>query len=233
MRRIVMLVTAAFLAVSGIGVLGGSAGAQTGTGDLAAFCAARIEANGVQGKAANLALMDKMVTLAPAAAAQPITSIRDAYKKKGDKLFNGAAGLALLGSLDGWVYDNCPGTSVPVTAIDYEYQGVPASLKAGVTKFKLTNASPKEEHMMAIIKLTPAAQGQDVSKLLALPQKAQAKYFDDSSEAFMEAPAGQVAYTPIDLQPGTYAYVCFLPVGGKHNGAPHFTKGMYGTFTVS
>jgi hypothetical protein len=139
----------------------------------------------------------------------------------------------LLMPLDGWVYDNCPGTSVPVTAIDYKYQGVPASLKAGVTKFKLTNAAPKEDHMMAIIKLTPAAQGQDLSKLLALSEKKQAKYFDESSSAFMEARAGQVAYTPIDLQPGTYAYACFLPVGGTKHGAPHFTEGMYGSFTVS
>jgi hypothetical protein len=25
---------------------------------------------------------------------------------------------------------------------------------------------------------------------------------------------------------------CFVPIGGKKKGAPHFTKGMYGTFTV-
>jgi len=227
------LITATLLAVSGIGLLTGSAGAQAGTGDLAAFCSSRIEANSTEGKAANLALMDKMVTLAPAAVAAPMTAVRDAYKAKGDKLFESEKGLALLVPLDAWVYDNCPGTSVAVTAIDYEYQGVPASLKAGVTKFKLTNAAPKEDHMMAIVKLTPAAQGQDLSKLLALPEKKQAKYFDESSSAFMEARVGQVAYAPIDLQPGTYAYMCFLPVGGKPNGAPHFTKGMYGSFTVS
>jgi hypothetical protein len=228
-----MLIAAAFLAVSGIGVLAGSAGAQTGAGDLAAFCASRIEANSTEGKAASLAVMDKMVTAAPATVVQQMTGLRDAYKKKGDKLFDSEAGLELLVPLDAWVYDNCPGTSVPVTAIDYEYQGVPASLKAGVTKFKMTNAAPKEAHMMAIVKLTPAAQGQDVSKLLALPEKKSRKYFDESSSAFMEAGPGQVGYAPINLQPGTYAYVCFLPVGGKDSGAPHMTKGMYGSFTVS
>ena len=139
----------------------------------------------------------------------------------------------MLAPVDAWVYDNCPGTSVPVTAIDYSYEGVPASLQPGVTKFKMTNAAPEEGHMMAIIKLKPAAEGRDVSELFALPEKKQAKYFDESSSAFMEAPAGEVAYSPIDLESGTYAYVCFLPVGGDHSGAPHFTKGMYGSFTVS
>lgn len=35
-----------------------------------------------------------------------------------------------------------------------------------------------------------------------------------------------------NLTPGSYIFVCFLPVGGAATGAPHFTKGMYGEFTV-
>jgi hypothetical protein len=140
--------------------------------------------------------------------------------------------IALLGAIDSWIYDNCPGTQVPVTAIDYEYQGMPATLKAGVNKFKFTNTAPKEDHMIAIAKLTPAAQGKDVQEILALPEKKQAKYVDQADGAFAYATAGQTGYSPAALTPGTYMYACFLPVGGKKNGAPHFTEGMYGTFTV-
>ena len=43
----------------------------------------------------------------------------------------------------------------------------------------VTNAAPKEDHMLAITKLTPAAEGKDVNELLTLPEKKQAKYFDD------------------------------------------------------
>jgi hypothetical protein len=230
-RRIVPLVISASLAIGLFGALAGPAGAQTG--DVAAACAARIEANGAQGKAANLAVMNKLVSVAPASLAPAMTALRDAYQKKGEKLFNGPDGLALLTPVDTWVYDNCPGTQVPVTAIDYEYQGVPATLKPGVTKFKLTNAAPKEDHMMAIVKELPAAQGQDLTKLLSLPEKQQGKYFDQSGGTFMFAPAGQVGYGPVDLTPGTYAYACFLPQGGKRNGKPHFLLGMSGTFTVA
>ena len=231
MRRIVLLVISASLAVGLLGALAGPAGAQTG--DLAAFCAARLEANDVEGKAANLAVMNKILGVAPAAVVQPMTALRDAYQKKGDKLFDSAEGLQLLGALDGWIYDNCPGQQVPVTAIDYEYQGMPATLKPGVAQFKMTNGAPKEDHMLAIMKLTPEGQGQDVEKLLAMPQKKSTKYFDASSRAFMFAPAGAVGYSPIDLQPGTYVYACFLPQGGKKNGQPHFMLGMNGSLTVS
>ena len=231
MRRIVLFLTAASLTVGLYAAFASPSGAQTG--DANAFCAARLEGNDAHGKAANLAIMNKALAAAPASVLPQITALRDAYQKKGDKLFNAPVGIQLITAVDSWVYDNCPGTKVAVTAIDYEYQGVPATLKAGPTNFKMTNAAPKESHMMAITKLTPAAQGQDLTKLLALPEKKQGKYFDDSSQAFMEARPGQVAYTPIDLQPGTYAYACFFPVGGKNSGAPHFTKGMYGTFTVS
>lgn len=36
----------------------------------------------------------------------------------------------------------------------------------------------------------------------------------------------------MNLTPGSYVVACFIPVGSKESGAPHFTKGMYGEFTV-
>ena len=36
----------------------------------------------------------------------------------------------------------------------------------------------------------------------------------------------------LNLSAGTYVYACFLPIGGKQDGAPHVTKGMYGELTV-
>lgn len=231
MRRVLLILTIAALTAGTFAALAGPASAQT-DGDLAAFCAGRIEANSVEGKAANLAIMNRLIGAAPSGVKAQITALRDAYQKKGDKLFNSEQGLTLLGALDTWVYDNCPGKQVAVTAIDYQFDGVPTSLPAGVTKFKLTNNAPKELHEMGIVKLTDAATGQDLKKILSLPEKQQAKYFDDSSSTFMFAPPGQSGYGPINLEPGTYAYACFIPQGGKKNGTPHFMLGMNGTFTV-
>lgn len=41
---------------------------------------------------------------------------------------------------------------------------------------------------------------------------------------------GEAAFATVDLQPGRYAYICFLSDGGD---APHFTKGMVREFTVA
>jgi hypothetical protein len=44
------------------------------------------------------------------------------------------------------------------------------------------------------------------------------------------APGAAVAVTLPDLEPGTYAMMCFIP--GEGDGAPHFTKGMINEFKV-
>jgi hypothetical protein len=207
--------------------------AQTGTGDLAAFCQDRIDANAAETKAENVAVLTKMVEVAPSAVATPMANLLALVKKQGNKAFESKPGAALLGTLEPYIYDNCPGKQVPVTAIDYEYQGMPATLPAGVAKFKLTNAAPKEDHMLGVFKLTPEGAAMGFDKILALSEKKSAQYLDQSSQVFMQASPGQVGYAPLNLTPGTYGYACFFPKGGKKGGAPHYTLGMKGTFTVS
>jgi hypothetical protein len=227
------LLVACALAAGSIVALAGIGQAQTGTGDLAAFCQGRLDANSAQSKADNVAVLTKMATAAPSTVSSQMNDLLALVKKKGDKAFESPDGAALLSQIEPFIYDNCPGKQVPVTAIDYEYEGVPATIPAGVAKFKMTNAAPKEDHMMAIFKLTPEGAALGASKVLALPQKKAGKYMDQSSQAFMEAKPGASGYAPINLTPGTYAYACFFPEGGKKNGKPHFLLGMEGSFTVS
>lgn len=233
MRRFVPLLFVSGLVASAVAGLGGTAVAQTGTPDLAAFCAARIEANAAETKAENIAVLTKMVAAAPAEVSTPMADLLALVKKKGDSAFESKAGQALLAPLEAYIYDNCPGNQLPVSASDYAYLDMPATLPAGVTKIKMTNVAPKEDHMMAMVKLTAAGEAMELDKILALPEKKQGKYFDFSSAAFMEAKAGASGYAPIELSPGKYAYMCFFPQGGKKNGTPHFMLGMQGTLTVS
>jgi hypothetical protein len=213
--------------------LAAGVGAQTGTGDLTAFCAGRIEANAAESKADNVAVLTKMAAAAPPAVSTPMNELLALIKDKGQKGFESKPGAALLATLEPYIYDNCPGTKVPVTAIDYEYQGVPATLPAGVAKFKMTNAAPKEGHMMAVFKVRPGNETMDINKILALPDKKAGKIVDFSNAAFMEAEPGDSGYSPINLTPGKYIYACFFPEGGKKNGKPHYKLGMEGSFTVS
>jgi hypothetical protein len=211
----------------------GAGQAQTGSGDLAAFCAARIEANSTEGKAEDVTVLTKMVAAAPAAVSAPMAGLLALLKKDGEKAFESKQGAQLLGVLEPYIYDNCPGRQVPITAIDYEYQGIPATMPAGVTKFKLTNAAPKEEHMIAVVKVVPGNENTPLDKIFALPDKQAAKVVDFDNAGFAEAKPGDSGYFPMNLTPGKYIYACFLPEGGKKNGKPHYKLGMEGSFTVS
>jgi hypothetical protein len=37
----------------------------------------------------------------------------------------------------------------------------------------------------------------------------------------------------LDLEPGRYAAVCFIPIGGGEDGPPHFTGGMVAELEVA
>jgi len=200
---------------------------------LAAFCQARIEASSAETKADNIAVITKMVAVAPPAVSSQISQLLALVKKNGNKAFESPDGAALLGQLEPYIYDNCPGKQLPFTAIDYQYQGIPATLPAGVTKFKMTNGAPKENHMIAIMKLTPEGAALGFDKIVTMSQKKAGKYLDRSSQAFIEAKPGGTGYAPLNLTPGTYGYACFFSEGGKKNGQPHFMLGMKGSFTVS
>jgi hypothetical protein len=227
------LLVASALAAGTIVALAGAGQAQTGGGDLTAFCNGRIEANATEGKAEDVAVLTKMAAAAPSAVSTPMNSLLELVKKKGEKAFESKEGGALLAQLEPYIYDNCPGKQVPFTAIDYEYQGLPSTLPAGVTKFKMTNAAPKEGHMIAIVKVQPGNESTPTEKILSLPEKKQGKVLDFSQAGFAEAEPGDSGYFPMNLTPGKYVYACFFPEGGKKNGKPHFLLGMEGEFTVS
>ena len=140
---------------------------------------------------------------------------------------------SIIATVDAFAYASCPGNAVALTAIDYEYQGMPATLPAGLNKFKLTNAAPKEAHEFGIAKLTAAGAAMDPQKLLALPEKKLGKFVDFEHASGTYAEPGTSGYTVADLDPGTYIYLCSLHVGGKKTGPLHFMKGMYGIVTVA
>lgn len=229
MRRIVSITLVCGLAAT-LGAVASPAGAQAG--DVAAACDRRIEGNTAESKRDNLAVMNEVLAAAPASLAPRMTALRDAYAKKGDKLFDSAKGFALLGAVDEWMYESCPGTKIPVTAIDYEFEGVPATVPAGMVQVQLTNTAPAEDHEMGLFRLTDKGAAMDAEALLALPEKKLEGLVDFSSVVFTFAPAGQSGYGIGDLAAGDYVFACFIPVGGKKRGAPHFTEGMYGTLTV-
>jgi uncharacterized cupredoxin-like copper-binding protein len=149
---------------------------------------------------------------------------------KGDAdSFSSDDSFAAYGRFLGQAVDSCDLPTQKITAVDYAFQGAPDSVDAGTVAFDLTNQSKDEDHEMVILR---KAEGTTESwdQLLQLP--------DDQAEtktvyvASAQAAPGQSSTAVAKLTPGSYAMVCFLPVGGAEDGAPHFTKGMVHEFTV-
>jgi hypothetical protein len=235
LRRTIRLLIAGALGAAVLAYGATAVGAQTaGAGDLAAFCAARLEANSAQTKAENQAALDKIAAAAPAPVAQATADLNAMFKKMGDKAFDTKDGIALINQIDGYGYESCPGTQVPVSAIDYGFVGISPDMKAGLTKFKFTNYAPKEHHELVLGRLTPAGESvTDLEKLLSKPEKKLGKYIDLETLVFAGAAPGETGYAPTNLEPGKYFFACFVPQGGEKNGTPHFMLGMDGVFTVS
>jgi hypothetical protein len=125
--------------------------------------------------------------------------------------------------------EECDFEQVDVTAVDYAFEDVPARITAGTVAFSMANASETEEHEMVIFR---KGDGEELSipELLELPEEETEERIVFKSAAF--APPGESGSTLASLDPGEYGMVCFIPVGGAEDGAPHFTQGMLQEFVV-
>lgn len=107
---------------------------------------------------------------------------------------------------------------VTVTAEDFKFDA-PDEIPAGLTEFRLLNKGPALHHM-AVLKLTSGKTIDDLRAALANP---------GPPPSWIKEMGGPNAVDPglegnatIRLEPGNYALICFVDLGGP----PHFTKGM-------
>jgi hypothetical protein len=125
--------------------------------------------------------------------------------------------------------DECDFPVTDVTAVDYAFEGLPATFDAGTQAFKFINSSSKEEHELAILEKGEGTT-ESWDELLQLPEEQVGDKAQFKGSTF--APPGGESATVVTLEPGSYVAVCFIPVGGAEDGPPHFTKGMKHEFTV-
>lgn len=217
-------------------------------GDTGAFCDALVEFNGavmeveidettpeadVKETGAQLASMTQaMVDNAPedlADAAEEIHGFITPLAEEGDASeFNSDSTFETYTEFLGKATEACDFKTVDVTAKDYAFEA-PDTVEAGNVSFAFTNSSDTEEHEMVVMS---KADGVDLTwdELLALPEEEAQTKVQFASFAF--APPGESGSTLASLEPGDYAMVCFIPVGGAEDGPPHFTQGMIHEFTV-
>jgi hypothetical protein len=128
----------------------------------------------------------------------------------------------------------CGWMSLDITTVDYDFEGVPATLDAGPAVISLTNAGD-EGHEMIIFRRQDGVD-EEWEQIFALDEEEAMQRVEFVAAGF--APAGEESSTAADLDAGDYAMVCFIPVGTDASGTetgdgpPHFEEGMLATFSV-
>jgi plastocyanin len=128
-----------------------------------------------------------------------------------------------------------------VTGVEYRFDGVPATATAG-TVLGFTNAGQEAHELVAVRRNDDVTMS--FQELLALPQEEALSMV--SIAGGVTANPGETADATVTLaEPGTYALLCFVPVGMTEipesldpnaslpTGAPHFTQGMIAEVTVA
>ena len=140
-----------------------------------------------------------------------------------------------LDKIETWVHDSCGFQNVDLVGVDYEFQGMPATLKAGPVSIVFTNKAKDEFHEVNVALVKPGVSVDDIMTAIRKnADQAQGKYQGDLT--FINntgAPPGGSSAITLNLTKGTYLVTCFVPVGGKEGAPPHAQMGMMQKFTVS
>ena len=115
---------------------------------------------------------------------------------------------------------------VLVRAMDYSFTA-PASIRAGVTTFRLTNAG-KELHHLSIVRLPKGKTAADY--LAAVQAEGHPPMWATDVGGPNAAIPGATIEATVSLDAGNYALVCFIPSPGEP--VPHLMKGMVRPLTV-
>jgi len=112
--------------------------------------------------------------------------------------------------MDEYVFDNCEiENKQEFVAVNYEYQGVPETLEAGQTGLRMENRGT-EVHEAIVFRINDDVDT-PIRELLDLPEEEAEAVMEFRGAAF--AGPGEAGSAVIDLDPGRYAFVCFVPVG--------------------
>jgi hypothetical protein len=119
---------------------------------------------------------------------------------------------------------------VTITATDYAF-GMPDTIPAGLTTFRLVNQG-KELHHASLVRLGEGKSAADFQAGLAAAMKSHAP-----QPSWVTFAGGPNTVTPGDsgtatqtLEPGSYLFVCWIPTA---DGTPHIMKGMLHPVVVS
>jgi uncharacterized cupredoxin-like copper-binding protein len=134
-----------------------------------------------------------------------------------------------------FVADECGFKVVPVTAREYEFQGIPKTLRTGTVVFELKNEG-SEVHEMAFGRIKGDAS---LEAVLQLPENERVRLnrIQELGLRALAAPGESDVALVTFTRPGRYSVVDFVPVGttsveADADGPPHHDEGMLAEFSV-
>jgi hypothetical protein len=113
-----------------------------------------------------------------------------------------------------------PTSDVTVTMSNYKWD-FSTPLTSGKHTLKIVTA-PGQPHEFTLFQLMPGKTPADVAKFFDGGMKGQPPAMPIGGVAGLST--GLTAYYNVDLKPGDYAIICFLP--DEKDGKPHYTHGM-------
>ena len=119
-----------------------------------------------------------------------------------------------------------PTTSDAVSMVDFGYT-MPKTLPAGRSTLKVVNDG-KQWHEISVMRLAPGKTIEDVKRYLSGPPDGPPPGEPVGGMQGLEP--GASGYMTLDLQPGEYVGLCFIP--DPASGKPHVHLGMIAAFTV-
>jgi hypothetical protein len=150
-------------------------------------------------------------------------------------VFDGEDVQAALGRIHEYDLANCGWNVVEVTATEYSFGGLPATLEPGPTSVEFVNEGNEVHHMVLARIHDDVDLG--VEDILALPEEEGVALVDLIPSEPFATPGGR-DYVVVDLQPGRYLAACFVPVGTvgmdgpPPQNEPHLAHGMNAEFRV-
>ncbi len=128
---------------------------------------------------------------------------------------------------------NPPEADVQVGLVDFNFD-MPAEIPAGPQTWEIENKG-QQWHEMVIVKLNPGVTVEDIMAAMAAETEGgespeEPPPFEDVAFWAPMSP-GERAWASLDLEPGTYTALCFLP--DFATGMSHLEHGMVRTLTVT
>jgi hypothetical protein len=118
-----------------------------------------------------------------------------------------------------------PKADLTISMKDFHFE-LPAEIKAGKQVWKITNDGP-QPHELQVLKL---ALGKTVDDMAVFFEKGEGTPPFDTFGGMQGLNQGMSGWLNLDLQPGTYVAICYIP--DPKTGQPHFALGMLMPFTV-